>query len=961
MRKNNSLNDIARVIGPLSVLIPAYWFGARGLAAGGVQLPPIPASLGPILALGAGILALAGYQVRRDGLRLGLAIGLLGAGLVQLPGVASAMRLPVAGTDFATAGVLLLGPCVAVARLLRTSRMLTAAATLTAAAGVALWMARWSGALSVATLALAGAAWFGLRHGRWRAGVLDYWLLLATGWGALLGLVALITLTPLTAGGIDVLYGLLLWGTWSDLAPRARGGEGTGLAPARLGDAMAQLVGVGTTGEDEGAWFATLLAPLRTATCSEYGFIGEVQPDRQGRRVFSLRAVTGDSGAGSGDMEVEDPQTAVGAVCHSGGPLIRNDAAGAGPERGLPPGHPPIARLMILPLYAGDRLVGVVGLANRPHGYAAECVERLQPLARLCGTMIRARADGRARRAAQAAVRGNLAAMEASIDGMAIIDEDGCFTYANHAHAVLHGLAQGTEVAGRCWQTLYDERELERFRREIIPEFMRSRHWRGECVGRRIDGATFPQELSLTAMTDGGMVCVVRDITERKLAEGRIHHLAHYDALTGLPNRRLLHERLTQALGQARRAARILAVLFLDLDRFKAINDGLGHATGDALLKAVAARITETVRESDIVARIGGDEFVIALTNLSREQDAALVADKLRAALDQPVTVEDTPLKISASIGISMYPGDGTEIDALIRKADDAMYRVKAGGRGAYAYHGQAVNARMSERRHLEKSLRRAMENEEFSLQFQPVTELAEGRVSGVEALLRWDHPELGRVFPSNFLPFAEESGLIVPIGRWVLEQACRRARVLSECGLGHLHVALNLSARQFHDPTLAEEVEETLRRTGADPRCLAIDVPEGVLGEAVDPNLGQNLRALRTLGVQLILDNYGTGAVSAPRLRQLAPEALKIDRSLVHRIEKDPGCARVTGAIVAMARVLGIRVIAEGVETAEQLALVREQRCDGAQGRYLSGALAWEECLDWVNRHSTTPASQAG
>mgnify|MGYP002279291107 CR=1 FL=1 len=976
MNRDGIFHSTMRLAAPLALLAGAYWFAGQWLANGGLILPPVSTALAPILAFSAGILALAGYSLRRGGMRLGTALGLLAAGTVHLQTLLPhPVLLPptwLTGGSPTLGAVLLLAGCLAAARVYTGLRVrpgwrlaLSASLLVAGAAAVAFWLAAWSAPIVVVALALAAVLGTGLRRGRWRTNRLEYWLVYAAAWGTVLALAAIVRDAPLAPAGIDLLYGLLLWGTLADLAsaPRRRhAAVGSARIDETVAGSIARIASEYHDDTEAGECFGTLLGHLREVAESGYGFIGEVLPDRQGRRCFSLRAVTTDRGYAADTMEVDDPQTVVGSVCIAGEVLIRNARGPDGPERGLPPGHPRIDSLMVLPLYAGRTLVAVVALANRRHGYSPECLERLQPLARLCGTMIRARADARERRAAQAAVRGNLAAMEASIDGMAIVGEDGLFTYVNRAHAALHGFPNGAELVGRSWQTLYDERELECFRREIIPRFMKHRQWRGECIGRRADGETFPQELSLTAMVDGGTVCVVRDITERKLAEGRIHRLAHYDALTGLPNRRLLHERLGQALLQARRAGRILAILFLDLDRFKSINDSYGHEAGDVLLKAVGARFSEAVRGSDIVARIGGDEFVVALTNLGREQDIVVVTEKLRTSLDAPIVVNGEMLKGSASIGISMYPNDGTEIDVLIRKADDAMYRAKARGRDGYAFHAQAVNARVSERLHMEKSLRRAVEHGEFVLQFQPVTDLPQGHATGVEALLRWEHPDLGLVFPSNFLPFAEESGLIVPIGQWVLEEACRRARTLAGQGLGDLHVDLNLSACQFRDPALAETIGEALRRTGADPHCLAVEVTEAILTEPVDPDLAHNLRALRELGVQLNLDHYGTGAVSPPQLHRYAPQALKIDRSFIGPLLQDRNCVRVTTAIIAMARTLGIRVIAEGVETAEQLALLREQRCDGAQGHYLSKALSWDECLTWIgDRRETATASRAG
>ncbi|GEM_PF-2149791 len=965
MNRASGFHSMLRAFVPLLLLLIAYAVGRQWFTASGLRLPPIPAVLGPMLAACAGILSLAAYQHRREGQRLGVGVGLLLAAALELQGpgqlAAALSPAPLGTSDPTLAAVLVLATCLWLARILTgwdpTLRRRRTLVTLGASAGLgatAPWVILWLGPLAAATLLFLAGVWAG-RHRR--NGRFDYWLWQAGLWGTVLGAAALATHRTVAGGGVDILYALLLFGAWRDLAPA----PATDAKPAPEAAAMNAMLALPAERLDEREWFAALLEPLCALTSSPYGILGEVVYPDHGRPRFSLRGVMTDGVFDLEAMEVDDPQTALGRVCAAGAPLVRNGRCDEGPERGLPPGHPAIDSLLVIPLHAGGELVGVAALANRRHGYSQADAERLRPLASLCGLLMRARGDARGRRAAQAAVRGNLAAMEASVDGMAIVDEDGRYTYANRALARLHGVADGAQLLGRTWRSLYDERELERFGREILPPFMAHRHWRGECIGRRADGSTFPQELSLTAMPDGGMVFVVRDITERKLAEGRIHHLANYDALTGLPNRRLLHERVGRALVQARRAGRILAVLFIDLDHFKPVNDTLGHEAGDALLKAVGSRLAGAVRESDVVARIGGDEFVVALTNLAHERDAVVVVEKLRAALAAPLELEGRSVRVAASIGVSLYPGDGTEIDVLIRKADDAMYRAKAAGRATYSFHGQAVAARVNERLNLERSLRRAVDHGEFALHYLPTTDIGACRPIGLEALLRWDHPELGRVLPSNFLPFAEESGLIGPIGAWVLEEVCRRARALTDHGVRGLHLALNLSTRQFLDPTLVQMLGDALQRAGADPCRLAVDVAERTLSEPADPKLARTLGGLRELGVRLHLDNYGTGAVTAPQLRRYAPQALKIDRSFVRKILKDPDCVVVVTAIVAMAKPLGIDVIAEGVESAEQLARLRELRCDGVQGHYVSKPLDWEDTLRWVSARPAGAASRAG
>jgi diguanylate cyclase (GGDEF)-like protein/PAS domain S-box-containing protein len=438
------------------------------------------------------------------------------------------------------------------------------------------------------------------------------------------------------------------------------------------------------------------------------------------------------------------------------------------------------------------------------------------------------------------------------------------------------------------------------------------------------------------------------EVAERQQAEERVMHLANHDALTGLPNRRLLIDRLGQALALAHRENHQVAVLFMDLDRFKTINDSLGHMKGDALLQNVARRLSETLREGDTVSRLGGDEFVIVLPSLDQPKAAEKVALKLVDALAPPIDLGGQELRVSASIGISLFPEDGRDTETLLRNADSAMYHAKDMGRNNYQFFMEQMNVAAAERLRLENDLHRALERQEFELHFQPRVSVANGLACGIEALIRWRHPERGLVLPEHFIPVAEDTGLIVPIGEWVINEACRQGTAWCAAGLPKLPVAVNLSPRQFRQSNLVDTVARAIERHGWPCKLLELEITEGVLMQQTSETL-KTLEALNRLGVGLAIDDFGTGYSSLSYLKRFPVDFLKIDQSFVRDIAVDPDDATIVTAIIGLAHNLGLTVVAEGVENASQLDFIRDAGCDEAQGYHIGRPMPAGQLAEWL------------
>jgi len=483
----------------------------------------------------------------------------------------------------------------------------------------------------------------------------------------------------------------------------------------------------------------------------------------------------------------------------------------------------------------------------------------------------------------------------------------------------------------------------------------------GERVIRCKDGSLCTWHFSAApvgVLSDGRryVVSMAQDVSERQAAQEKIEFLAYHDALTGLPNRLLAKDHLQQAIHAAERANTMVALLFIDLDKFKTINDSLGHVIGDGLLKAVSIRLIECLRDTDTLSRQGGDEFLVVLNNMRDIESVTIVAEKLLARLAESFEIEHHELSISLSIGIAVFPDDGSDFDTLLKKSDTAMYEAKESGRNTYRFHTDQMNIDAIEHLRMRNGLRRALEHGEFVLHYQPQMSLATGTIVGVEALVRWNHPQLGMVPPGRFISIAEDSGLIVPLGEWVLKEACRQAVAWRMGGLPELLMAVNISAVQFKRGDVEKSVTQALGESGLNPALLELELTESILIKDTEKVLA-TVQRLKALGVKLSIDDFGTGYSSLSYLKRFNVDKLKIDQSFVRDMADDPNDAAIVSAIIHMARSLKLTIIAEGVENWRQLSLLRLQHCDEVQGYYFARPMPAEEFANFVTKSLVKPA----
>ena len=604
-----------------------------------------------------------------------------------------------------------------------------------------------------------------------------------------------------------------------------------------------------------------------------------------------------------------------------------------------------------VPLKRGDRAFGAIVVQSYEESarYTPTDLEILNFVAQHVATALDRKRAADALRASEARFRTLAETAPCAI----IIYQGEDFRYVNPAAASITGWDRDQLTGKDFWDLVHpDFQYLVRGKGRARPRGVDAlaRH---EFKILRRDGEERWLDFSAGAIEYGGRPAVLGiafDVTERKRAEEQIKELAYHDALTGLPNRLLFNDRLSVAVAQAHRSASRLAILFLDLDRFKVINDSLGHSLGDRLLQEVAERLQAGVRQGDTVARLGGDEFILLLPGIGRAEDAAKVAEKILETLKVPVRLESRELVVTASIGISLYPEDGFDVESLIKNADTAMYRAKEQGRDNFQLYTHAMNETAVERLGLENSLRKALPGGQLVLHYQPLLDLTTGKVHGVEALLRWNHPERGLMLPSEFLNIAEVTSLIVPMGPWTLRTACARARAWQEQGEPALTVSVNLSARQFQQPDLVAQVKRALDETGLPPSSLDLEITETHAMQNAEATI-MTLRELKRLGVQISIDDFGIGYSSLSYLKRLPIDTLKIDQSFVRDITTDPDDAAIATAVIALAHTLKLQVVAEGVETQEQLEFLAARHCDRMQGYLFSRPLSADECGEFLSR----------
>ncbi len=543
------------------------------------------------------------------------------------------------------------------------------------------------------------------------------------------------------------------------------------------------------------------------------------------------------------------------------------------------------------------------------------------------------------------------AVLENVNEGIIVIEETGLIESINPAAEKIFGYTS-EEIVNQNFTVLMSADELEmsdkfsNFSKTNVDTsfFGKTR----EVIGMRKNFSAFPLELKTSQFhiqNRSLLITTARDISERKEIEQRITYMASYDSLTQLPNRSLLQDRIQQVLAHNRRHNLKAAVLFVDLDRFKIINDTLGHDFGDSVLQVVANRMVAEVRSEDTVARQGGDEFIILLSDITNPDDAALIAQKIMESLSQPMHINGKELYIGTSIGIAIFPDDGDDMATLLKNSDIAMYHAKESGRGNYQFFSEKMNADASEKQSLTSYLRYAVERNELFLVYQPVVDMISGEMTGMEVLLRWQHPVLGLISPDKFIPLAEESGLILPIGEWVLRSACKQLSAWQKQGYEVPRLAINLSAKQFQQKAMDEIIAAILKETGVDPRFIGIEITESMLLHNID-EVVQTLLKLSDMGLEISIDDFGTGYSSLSYLKRFHIDKLKIDKSFVNDIATHPDDAAIVKAIIAMAHGLSMKVVSEGVETQAQLDFLRMHGCEQYQGYIFSKPLTASEIV---------------
>ncbi|TVM02860.1 MAG: hypothetical protein CV087_08200 [Candidatus Brocadia sp. WS118] len=593
---------------------------------------------------------------------------------------------------------------------------------------------------------------------------------------------------------------------------------------------------------------------------------------------------------------------------------------------------------LAVPLYSGGKVIGMLNLYDhKTHAFDAETIRLLENLAaRISITLLVARD--------QQQLRLHSAAMASVANAVFITDSEGRITWVNAAFAKLSGYTSD-EACGLTPRLFKSGRHDSSFYQQVWQTILAGNVFRGEVINRRKDGIFYTVNQTITPLLDlNGKTChfvaIHEDITDKKETEKQIVYMAHYDTLTNLPNRILFTDRLRQEMIHANRNKRLTSVIFLDLDRFKTINDTLGHAFGDLLLKALADRLKNCIREGDTVSRLGGDEFIFIISDILHPQDVALIAQKILSALSAAFHLDGHEVHVTSSIGIAIYPLDANDMDNLIKNADIAMYHAKEEGGSTFKFYMEDMNINNLERLMLENDLRKALAKSELVVYYQPQVDQNTGQIMSMEALIRWQHPNRGMLYPSKFIPIAEETGLIIPIGEWVLKTACTQTRAWHDAGFPSLRITVNLSVRQFKQQNLVNMIIRVLQETGLDPKYLELELTEGIIMQN-DTAILATLRELKSVGVLFSIDDFGTEYSSLSYLKRFPIDTLKIDRSFVQDITTNPDDAAIVTAIIAVAESLKLKIVAEGVENTEQADFLRELHCNNIQGYLYSQPLS--------------------
>jgi len=621
-------------------------------------------------------------------------------------------------------------------------------------------------------------------------------------------------------------------------------------------------------------------------------------------------------------------------------PVIINDYPAFPEKCGMPDGHAPVERVANVPILGPQgKIVAVLGVGNKPRPYEPEDIFVLATLGMQAMELVERRRNNDRLMMTQRV-------FEATQDSIMITDAKGDILAVNRAFNQSTGYTEA-EVFGRNPRILNSGRHPKTFFERMFEAVLSRGYWQGEIVNRRKNGQEYTEWLTLNAVRDElgnlrNFVAVASDLTEKKAAEAREEYLAHYDQLTGLPNRTFFEIHLEQAVARSQRRGQSIALLLIDIDRFKNINESLGHPVGDVLLKEVSRRLQGRLRKEDLLARLGGDEFAVTIEELPRPNSAAIVAQQVIEAIGEVFLLGAHEIYIGASIGVSMLPTDANDAVGLLRNADSAVALAKAQGRGTYCFYTESLTEAARVRLELHAQLRHAIQLNQFEVHYQPQISLHDDKVVGIEALVRWRHEDGRLISPAVFIPVAEETGLIEALGGWVLRQACQQIKAWLDSGGAPLTLAVNVSPRQFHAEKLPQLVTDVLRDTGFPPELLELEITESAIMEHADEAI-RILDALKALGVQLAIDDFGTGYSSLSYLKRFPVDKLKIDQSFVRDIPNDLDDMEIAGTIIAMARHMHLTVLAEGVETVAQRNFLHAQSCDHYQGYLFSKPVAYE------------------